>query len=229
MNGIDRDRNPLEFGRVLALSDGIFAIAITLLVISITVPAGLAHDDFRDAIGDLLPKFGIMAVSILVVGSGWVGHHRVFGMLQRIDGPLIALNIVMLGLVAFVPFPHQVLGNYPHEPIAYVIYAVVLGSVNLMATVMDLHVRRRGLMRRALSAEEFHAELLAGLVSVLVFAASIPLAFVLVHLTPVVWLLMFPLYLVGRALLMRRVRVPSEPQGGSDEPAASTETSAPAP
>jgi len=132
---IDRDRQPVEFGRLLALSDGIFAFAMTLLVISIAVPAGLDSDQFSSALVSLVPKVGIMALSIAVVASAWVAHHRLIGLLQRADDGLVALNISLLGMVAFVPLPHQVLGDYPHEPLAYVVYATVLGAVNAMAVL----------------------------------------------------------------------------------------------
>jgi uncharacterized membrane protein len=204
MNDIDRDRDPLEFGRVLALSDGIFAIAITLLVISIAVPVGLARDAFHDALLDLLPRILVMALSIFVVGSAWIEHHRSFGLLQRIDRRLVVLNIGALGLVAFVPLPHQVLGAYPHEPMAYVLYAVVLGSLNAMFIVMDAYVRRAGLLRTPMSDEDYRNELIRGTIYVTGFAVSIPLAFVLVGLTPIIWVLSLPLDVIVRSVRASR-------------------------
>jgi uncharacterized membrane protein len=190
---VDRDRNPLEFGRLLSLSDSIFAVAMTLLVISIALPVGMNSGEFGEALGQLLPRFAIMALSILVAASAWLAHHRLFGMVQRADNGLIGLNIVFLGLVAFVPFPHQVLGNYPHEPLAYVLYATVLGSINALAVVMDVYVRRRGLLQVTQPEAEFRLELARGVVVAAGFMVSIPLAFVLVAWTPAIWLLLLPL------------------------------------
>lgn len=193
MNGmVDRDRNPLEFGRLLALSDGIFAFAMTLLVISIGLPAGLGSAEFPEALARLLPKVGIMALSIAVVASAWVAHHRLFGMVQRADNGLILLNILALGAVAFVPFPHQVLGDYPHEPLAYVLYAIVLGTVNAVAVVMDIYVRRHDLLKVRQTEAQFRREVLRGVAAVGAFLLSIPLAFVLVGFTPLIWLLVLP-------------------------------------
>ena len=189
---VDRDREPVEFGRVLALSDGIFAFAMTLLVISIVLPAGLPTAAFPEALGRLMPKVAIMALSIAVVASAWLWHHRLFRMLQRADGRLIGLNLAALGLVALVPFPHQVLGDYPHEPLSYALYAAVLGALNLMTVVIDVHVHRHGLLRVPPSHAQFRREIVRGLVVTGAFGLSIPLAFVLVGLTPLMWLAVLP-------------------------------------
>jgi uncharacterized membrane protein len=206
---IDRDQHPSEFGRILSLSDAIFGVAMTLLVISIAIPGGLASTAFAEAVFDLVPRIGIMALSIAVTASAWLVHHRLFAQVQRVDSGLMFRNIAMLGLVALIPLPHQVLGSYPHEPLAYVLYAVVLGAVNGMTVVMDVHVRRHALLRRALSDTEFRLEVTRGLLYVIGFAASIPLAFVLVGWTPLVWIALLPIdrLLVARA---RRQSTPGE-------------------
>jgi uncharacterized membrane protein len=190
---IDRDRQPMEFGRLLALSDGIFAFAMTLLVISIAVPAGLDRGEFPAAVAGLVPKVAIMALSIAVVGGAWITHHRLFGLLQRADERLVGLNIALLGMVAFVPLPHQVLGDYPHEPLAYVLYATVLGGANAMVVVMEIYVRRRNLLRITLPEPHFRRELVRGLTAAGGFGLSIPLAFVLVEFTLLIWVALLPL------------------------------------
>lgn len=190
---IDRDRDPQEFARVLGLSDSIFGVAMTLLVISIVLPAGLSSEEFSEALGSLVRRFAIMALSIGVAASAWITHHRLFATIQRVDSGLMMLNIVLIGLVAFIPFPHQVLGEYPFEPLAYVLYAAVLASVNAMAVVMDVYVRRQRLQRTLPPESAYRRELARGLLVVTGFAVSIPLAFVLVAWTPVIWVVLLPL------------------------------------
>lgn len=82
---IDRDRDPLEFARVLALSDAIFGVAMTLLVISIVIPPGLSSREFTASVLELIPRVGLMAISIAVAGGAWADHRHLFGMVQRID------------------------------------------------------------------------------------------------------------------------------------------------
>jgi uncharacterized membrane protein len=132
-------------------------------------------------------------VSILIVANAWLAHHRLFATLQRADGGLIALNIVALGLIAFVPFPHQVLGAYPHEPLAFVLYATVLAAVNGLWMVMDVHVHRNGLLRSVRSESAHRREVARGLAATGGFLVSMPVAFVLGSLTVVLWVMLLPL------------------------------------
>lgn len=200
---IDRDRDPHEFSRVLSLSDSIFGVAMTLLVISIVIPAGLSSREFSTAVIDLAPRIGIMALSIAVAASAWFAHHRLFSLVQRVDRGLLHRNLVFLGLVALIPLPHQVLGTYPYEPMAYVLYAVVLAAVNAVAVVMDVHVRRANLLRAEEPDSDYRLEVSRGLLVVAGFVISIPLAFVLVSWTPLIWVGLLPL---DRLLVMRSRR-----------------------
>ena len=202
---IDRDESPHEFARVLSLSDSIFGVAMTLLVISIVIPAGLSSGEFTTAIIELVPRVGIMALSIAIAASAWLSHHRLFGLVQRIDPGLLGRNFVLLGLVALIPLPHQVLGTYPFEPLAYVLYAVVLAA-NAISVAMDVHVQRRALVRVPQDDGDYWLEVTRGLLVAGGFILSIPLAFVLVPWTPLVWIALLPLdrLLVARHRRQRR-------------------------
>jgi len=189
---IDRNEDPLEFGRVLALSDAVFGLAMTLLVVSIAIPPGLPTADFPSAVVQLLPRIGLMALSFAVAASAWLEHRRLFGRLQRIDSSLLRRNFVLLGLVALIPLPHQILGAYPQEPLSYVIYASVLAGVNAAMFWLAVHARRRLLLRRS-EADAHRRQVARGVLDVVVFGASIPLAFLLVGWTPLIWLAVLPL------------------------------------
>jgi uncharacterized membrane protein len=97
-------------GRVEAFSDGVFAIAITLLILIIEPPRGgadLGHELLR-----LWPSYLAYAISFLTVGIMWVNHHTIFRHFERVDRPLLFLNIVLLMLIAFVPFPTRVAAEF---------------------------------------------------------------------------------------------------------------------
>jgi hypothetical protein len=83
---------PVEAGRVLAFSDAIFAIAITLLTISLVVPSGLHGDAFTAALQRLLPALGAWALSFLILGQLWLAHHRIFGIIARVDYVVLRRN-----------------------------------------------------------------------------------------------------------------------------------------
>ena len=100
--------------RVEAFSDGVIAIAITLLVLEIGVdPADLA-DPWR-ALADQWPSYLAYVTSFLTVGSVWLAHHSLFSRLREVDATLMRLNIALLMLVSFLPFPTQLDGGRAHR------------------------------------------------------------------------------------------------------------------
>jgi uncharacterized membrane protein len=97
-------------GRVEAFSDGVFAIAITLLILIIEPPTSgqhLGHELLR-----LWPSYLAYAVSFLTIGIMWVNHHTLFRHFEHVDRPLLLLNIFLLMLIAFVPFPTRVVAEF---------------------------------------------------------------------------------------------------------------------
>ena len=96
-------------GRVEAFSDGVFAIAITLLVLTVAQPQ--RYDDLGAELARQWPAYAAYVVSFTVIGIMWFNHHVVFGYLARVDRTLIYLNLLLLLTVAFLPFPTGVLGE----------------------------------------------------------------------------------------------------------------------
>jgi uncharacterized membrane protein len=192
VTGYDRELNPNEFSRVLTLSDGVFAIALTLLVLSLEVPSGLSRRQFRSELIELSPMVLSFAISVGVIALFWFSHHELFAQLQRVDHRLIGINIVFLSLVVLVPFAQRLQGTYPLEPLAYVIFAGLLATLNVVDTLMHREAHNRGLLTRAWSSGRYRTEMQRGIVLTSGFLVSIPLAFVFVQLAVVVWILMLP-------------------------------------
>ncbi|HEX6492638.1 MAG TPA: TMEM175 family protein [Candidatus Dormibacteraeota bacterium] len=96
-------------GRVEAFSDGVFAIAITLLVLTIVQPQ--RFDDLGRELLRGWPSYAAYAVSFAVIGIMWFNHHVVFGHLARVDRTLLHLNLLLLLTIAFLPFPTGVFGE----------------------------------------------------------------------------------------------------------------------
>ena len=96
-------------GRVETFSDGVFAIAITLLVLTIAQPsnyANLAHQ-----LGERLPSLAAYAVSFLVIGIMWLNHHTVFTHLRVVDRGIFYWNLLLLMTIVFIPYPTEVFGE----------------------------------------------------------------------------------------------------------------------
>jgi uncharacterized membrane protein len=129
------DRRALQTGRVEALSDGVFAIAITLLVLDIAVPAHAERDLLR-AVGDQWPSYLAYAVSFSTIGALWLGHNAISEYLDRSDAVFIRLNLLLLLLVAFLPFPTRLFADYISEDRPERVAATIYGVSLLVASTL---------------------------------------------------------------------------------------------
>src|SRR5215467_14868184 len=127
----DDEASDQGVGRVLALSDGVFAIAATLLIIEVAVPVNAGDARLSRALLGLWPRYLAYLLSFLVIARFWVVHRQTFHLIARFDSALIWLNLLLLMLVAFLPFPTAVLGQHVGSPAAAALYAI---SVGLVAT-----------------------------------------------------------------------------------------------
>ena len=200
--GRSRHRNEaeVEFNRIVAFSDGVFAIAITLLVLGLTVPPHLS--DLRRALLNNQDDFIAYAISFAVLGRYWLAHHRFFSALERFDGRLMALNLVYLACIALVPFSSGVLGDYSGHTEAVVLYAINMILVSGSFYAQVLFSTRAGLVRPEARPFERRYAAPLNLVVVGVFALSIPVAFLSPLAATLMWLTIF---FIGRWVLGRAV------------------------
>jgi uncharacterized membrane protein len=115
-----------------ALSDGVFAIAITLLVLELAVPVG-AEEDMLGAVLAQWPSYLAYIVSFASIGAAWVAHTAITEYLDRVDGNFLRLNLLVLLVVSFLPFPTRLLGESLENESAVRVAATLYG-VTLMAT-----------------------------------------------------------------------------------------------
>jgi uncharacterized membrane protein len=91
--------------RIEALVDGIFAVAMTLLVIELRLPEHLGSDaQLHEALLELLPNFGSWMVSFVVLGVFWMANHRIYSHVRHVDAGLIWWTLLMLGGASLLPF-----------------------------------------------------------------------------------------------------------------------------
>jgi uncharacterized membrane protein len=190
---------PVEAGRVLAFSDAVFAIAITLLTINLEVRPGLHGAAFTRAVHQLLPALGAYALSFLILGQLWLAHHRIFGVIARVDYTVLRRNLLFLGLIAIMPFPVRLLSDYHERPLAVAVYAVAFIAAMALQLVVWLDVTRPE--RRDLLTEPVPDEVRTGFSRaltgmLLVFGAVMPMAMFAPQYAGVIWALMIPLRLV---------------------------------
>jgi uncharacterized membrane protein len=197
MSSDSRERT-LEMDRVVNFSDAVFAIAATLLVLSIGFSLRLHPPDLDRKLwhefGDVLPQILAYALSFFVIARLWLGHHRMFKMIHRIDGEFIALNLVLLGLIALVPFPTQVYGNYPSEQPALIVYCIAISAPSIALSLLFAYSAKDNRLIDPSTPRDWitHAQLRALSIPA-VFLTSIPISFVATGLAQLWWLWMIPL------------------------------------
>jgi uncharacterized membrane protein len=189
------DRDSVEFARTVTFTDGLFAIAMTLLVVSLAVPTlsdESSVSELANKLNDDSSTFVSFAISFAVIGRYWVAHHTYFSALARVDRSLIALNLLYLAFIAFLPFPTALLGAYFSNPLSIVIYAVNVAIVSGMEVVLFSYAQRHDLLERKLPRDVFRYGVAMSLAPVLFFLLSIPVAFVSTTLAACCWLLGLP-------------------------------------
>jgi uncharacterized membrane protein len=190
------DRNSVEFSRVLAFTDGLFAIAMTLLVVDLAVPVIKDTDSVHqlgDALADDTATFVSFFISFAVIGRYWIAHHTFVASLARIDRALIGLNLLYLMFIAFLPFPTALLGRYFENPLSIAIYAVNVAVVSGMEVVLFSRAQNHGLLQEKLPSDVYRFGAAMSLSPVLFFMLSIPVAFVSTTLAVCTWFLGIPL------------------------------------
>jgi uncharacterized membrane protein len=166
--------------RIEALTDGIFAVAMTLLVLDIKPPVHLrfeTNEALVDHLSALEHSFVMYAISFVVLAMFWLGHHLQFHFVRHVDRPLLWINLAFLLLAVVVPFSTNLVGDHAHLQLPAVLYAV-----NLLALTLLLFLQLRHLAARPhLTAPDLTPEavahlhrqlLLFGVVPVVSIAAS---------------------------------------------------------
>src|SRR5687767_2481562 len=153
---------------------------MTLLVVGITIPTLRRSGDEGEllrGLGDLAPEFVSFFLSFAVIGRYWVAHHQFFARVRAVDTRLIAINLVYLGFVAFLPFPTDLLGNYFDNPISIALYALTVAVVSGLEVVLFAHAHRAGLLLRAIPRDVYRWGVWVSFSPVIFFVLSVPLAF----------------------------------------------------
>ena len=189
-----------DLSRIVAFSDGVMAVAITLLVLNLEVP-DVPREDLGDALVDLLPSLGAYVLAFALVGRFWVIHHNLFEKLRAFDITLRALNLLFLALIVLVPFSSELYDRYTDEPLAAAVLGATLGLAALDNWLMTRHTLRRGLIHPAHRDETEPFGSAAGLGFSIAFLLSVPAAFLNVHLAEALWIstlvLHYPLRKLG--------------------------------
>ncbi len=196
----NREEHEVEFSRIVAFSDGVFAIAITLLVLGITIDPKTPHDKLAHVLWEQHEALLSYAISFAVIGRFWVIHHGFFSEVKAFDGRLMALNMFYLGWIVLIPFSSQVLGDFGGQLPAVIVYAANLIGVVAVGQWMRWDARQAGLATT--DAESDREDLISSIFIIGVFLLSIVVALFDASIAPYIWLLLF---VEGRGHVIERL------------------------
>ena len=165
-----------DLERTISLSDGIFAFALTLLVLSISVPDipfSSSSAELWSAIKDRQNELVSYVVSFIVIGGFWIRHHRFCGELKAVDGTFLVINLAYLATIAFIPYPTQLLGDFSNSA-AFAFYAAAISASTLAAAALNEHSARSGLFSQPRTREQTKSGRIRGYSVTAGFLISIP-------------------------------------------------------
>jgi len=165
--------------RVESFSDGVFAFAITLLVLGFQVPDLKTADDtalFRALLAQL-PQLLPYVTSFATIGIIWLNHHAMFHEVEHVERGTLILNLLLLLVVAFIPYPTAVLGRYGPLRSSAVLYGIVLTLLGIAYTLLWQHIVRRKLSALRHGAQELPARTRRNLIGALGYPIGTAISF----------------------------------------------------
>jgi len=142
-SGLTRDERRRDPSRVLALTDGVYAIIITLLVLDIHVPTLEAHETLGTAISEVRPSFISFTIAFIVAAMQWVGHRDLFTLIRDTDRGIVWLSLLTLFTACLLPFGSALLSRYHQDPLALRMFGLILIATSLSRTIIWVYATRR--------------------------------------------------------------------------------------
>ena len=180
--------------RLIQFSDGVFTVALTLLVIDIAVPTlpnGSSESALVAQLGAQVPNIAAFVLTFGVVGAYWLTHHRHFLFIRRYDGRLLLLNLLLLMTVCFIPWPTAVLGHFGNYFAVWVLYALSMAAIGLATTAMWVYASNKPSLVDDVTPELRRYYAARAAIQPAVFLVSIPIAAVSLPLGQFSWIGIF--------------------------------------
>ncbi|HME81975.1 MAG TPA: TMEM175 family protein [Candidatus Eremiobacteraceae bacterium] len=188
--------------RFEAFSDGVFAFAITLLVLGFSLPAIrlTTNHDLTAALLALWPNLIAYALSFGVIGIMWQNHHALFRQVEKVDRATIFWNLLLLAGTAFIPFATGALGNYPTMKASALLYGLTLSTTATAYNLMLNHLIKAGAFHASVTKETIASTVRAYRTGWFVYAAATLLALEFPVMSFAAYVLIAVYYLVPHGL-----------------------------
>ncbi|MEP6684319.1 MAG: TMEM175 family protein [Parafilimonas sp.] len=141
----DETKRHFQLERLILFSDAVFAIAITLLVIDVKLPATnwsklITVEVFNEYLRESIPQLMGFVFSFFIIGFYWTTHHRMFGFVNNYDAGIIWLNMFLLFFIVLIPFTTSLTSEYGYLSESFVFYYINVGCVGLVSFFLQVHI-----------------------------------------------------------------------------------------
>ncbi|MCC6364596.1 MAG: DUF1211 domain-containing protein [Bryobacterales bacterium] len=190
-------RGQLRLNRIEALSDGVFAIIVTLLVLELKVPELHSHQSVSELcrrLLDLSPKFLSWLISFVIVCKFWLNHHHILALARHANYAMVWLNSLFLMFQSFIPFPTALMGEYPENPLAVSFFGCVLAVNTVFFILLHAYILRHLLKPEMAGTQDVHI-IAKSFIGPAVYLGGAGIAWLNVHAAFVAYLLT-PLFFI---------------------------------
>ncbi|MGD0548740.1 MAG: TMEM175 family protein [Terracidiphilus sp.] len=175
----------MDKARLEAFSDGVFGFAITLLVLGVQVPSLMTVSDteLRNALLQCLSQLVPYVTSFATIGIIWLNHHAMFHSVERVEHTTLSLNLLLLLVVTFIPYPTAVLSRYGALPSSTFLYGCVLTLLGVAYSLLWIHLSRRGLSRISADRRLGRVHIRRNLAGILAYTVAMTIGFRFPHIS----------------------------------------------
>jgi uncharacterized membrane protein len=194
----------MDTKRLETLVDGIFAIAMTLLVLGLAVPTihpPITNASVEAAIINLLPNFISLVVSFVLLGVFWKIHHRIFKQINVMNGTLLWINLIWLLFIVLVPFSASLTGDYGQVTISNVIFNINMLGIAVLLYLNWHYADYKNFIHEKITDREITFTKIVNLTFIVVAIIAIGLSYVIPQYSQIVYLIMLPSDMVVRFLM----------------------------
>jgi uncharacterized membrane protein len=194
----------MDTKRLETLVDGIFAIAMTLLVLGLAVPTirpPITNASVETAIINLLPNFISLVVSFVLLGVFWKIHHRIFKQINVMNGTLLWINLIWLLFIVLVPFSASLTGDYGQVTISNVIFNINMLGIAVLLYLNWHYADYKNFIHEKITDKEITFTKIVNLTFIVVAITAIGLSYVIPQYSQIVYLIMLPSDMIVRFLM----------------------------
>ncbi len=195
--------------RLISISDGVFAVAMTFLAFTVRLPAP-GTDGVRPPVAEalrlMLPQLYTLTIAFFAVARFWVIHHRIFSSLRRADSAVVGINMAVLLTLVLLPITGDLVGVYPTEPFAVAIFATNLALIGIGNAAIWYAAEKHGLMVEGITRAQVRGGHWRGVFSASLYVASIPVCWISTGAAKVMWFATVFLVFVQKRVIARSTR-----------------------